>query len=386
MKTLLYFTPYNILKNNAGAISTAWNYLKIFERSGITVDYVNSADTWGGRLSEEDVALLKKKKLVRRVFSLPRKPNSIRQFKHWLGYRMLRLWRDIQPWRTIPNFVTNYNQYLFNKILKQDSYDYIIISYIYWADFVRNNPHTSNTQLIIDTHDFLTAQEWVGRKVNIGKTFAEEIRRLNFFDQIWTVSIEEQYLFQQFISKKVVLVPFCTDDHTNQYPGNKEYDIIYVAGDNRHNVKAAEWFFKQVYPLLSTSRRYCVVGNITKHIPDEANIHKVPYAENLEDYYSRAMLAICPMFSGTGVKVKVIEALSYGMPVVCSPRGVDGLANKTSNGCVAAESAEEFAKSINMLLSNVNYYKQVSEDAIGFFKKNHSPQRLQDIIHGALNN
>lgn len=372
------------MKNNAGAISTAWNYLEVFQQNGIVTDYVHSADTWGAPLDEEDAGFLKKKGLVRHIFSLYRKPDSISKLKHWLHYRLLRLCRDLRPQRAIPNFVTNYNQYLFNKILKEHSYDYIVISYVYWANFVWNNPYTGKAKLIIDTHDFLTAQEWAGGKINIGHAFSEEIRRLNFFDQIWTVSIEEKYLFQQFVTKKVVLVPFCTDDHTAPGTREKKYDIIYVAGDNLHNIKAAEWFFKNVYPLLDSSIKFCIVGAINKNIFEKINIHKVSYAPDLNDYYPHARIAICPMLTGTGVKVKVVEALSYGLPVVCNPRGVDGLVNKTENGCVVTESAIDFAAAIRELLANPGYYKEISMQAASFFIKNHSAQRLQNVVCNAL--
>jgi len=58
---------------------------------------------------------------------------------------------------------------------------------------------------------------------------------------------------------------------------------------------------------------------------------------NLVEFYQNVSIVICPMFSGTGVKIKVLEALSYGIPVVTNQRGVDGLLNKSANGCLVTE-------------------------------------------------
>ncbi len=384
-KSLLYFIPFNIMKNNAGAIRTAWNYLEAFHHLDMDVDYVHSNDTWGGPMSDTEVDDLKQTGLVRNIYHLNRKPENIRSLRHWLAYRIQRLGRDVSSGRSLPSFVTTYNQYLFNEILKKHRYDYIIISYAHWANLVRENRYTGNAKLIIDTHDFMTAQERVWKKFNVGRAFNKEIKRLSLFDAVWTVSADERYLFQQFVDKKVVLVPFCAQDHTMMEAVAKNYDIIYVGGDNVHNIKAADWFFKEVYPLLDASVRYCVVGRIHRYVPDRENIYKVPYAADLEDYYPRAKLAICPMLSGTGVKVKVVEALSYALPVVCSPRGVDGLLNKTENGCVVAASAPDFAAAIQKLLQNPDFYNEMRLQAGTFFQKNHKKENLYTIIGNALN-
>ncbi|WP_245562293.1 glycosyltransferase [Niabella aurantiaca] len=372
------------MKNNAGAHTRAWGLLEAFHRNGITVDYVHSEDTWGAPMSSEEREAMQQMKRVRNIYSLRRKPGSMQQLDQWLRYRMQRLWRDLSPRRSLPSFVTTYNQYLFNNILRANTYDYIVISYAHWGDLIKSNPCVRGAELIIDTHDFLTAQEQVWKKFDIGQAFGDEMKRLNYFDKIWAISAEEQYLFRQFSKKETVLVPFCTDDHTAIAETEKSYDILYVASDNRHNLKAADWFFREVYPLINPSFQWCVIGGIHQYIPDKENIKKIPYTDSLGAFYSRAKLAICPMLSGTGVKIKVIEALSYGLPVVCSPRGVDGLVNKTENGCIVARSATDFARAIQELLSMPDHYKKVSAQAGSFFQKNHTKETFFRIMTEAL--
>ena len=383
MKTLLYFIPFNIMKNNAGAISRAWALLEAFAQNGITVDYVHSNDIWGASMNADEQRELLKSGLVRSIYSVSKKPESILAVRQWLSYGIRRLGRELTLKRSLPNFATTFSRYQFEKILRENSYDYIVISYAYWVNLIRNSSYIKNAKLIIDTHDFLTAQEQNRRKFSIGKGFEEEMKRLAIFDQIWTISTEEQYLFSQFTSSPVTLLPFCTEDRSSNTT-EKRYDIIYVASDNPHNLKAADWFFREVYPLLTPSVKWCVIGSIHKYVPDKKNIHKVPYAESLDGYYSRAKLAICPMLSGTGVKIKVIEALAYGLPVICSPRGVDGLVNKTGNGCVVAESAAAFAKNIATLLSVPDQYEKMQRQAISFFQKNHTKEVFLQVMSETL--
>lgn len=347
--------------------------LEAFRRNGISVDYVHSNDIWGNKMEGNEREALLRSGMVRSVHSVSKKPENIFDLGQWLPYGIRRIGRALTFRRSLPDFATTYSRYLFNKILQDRSYDYIVISYAYWVNLVRKNPYIKDAKLIIDTHDFLTAQEQKRKKFSIGKGFAEEMERLAIFDQIWAISAEEQYLFSQFTTVPVKLLPFCTEDHTSNV-SEKNYDVIYVASDNPHNRRAADWFFNEVYPLLSSSFSWCVIGSIHKYVPDLDNVHKLPYVEDLGDYYTRAKLAICPMLSGTGVKIKVIEALAYGLPVVCSPRGVDGLVNKTENGCVVAQSETDFAAAIERLLLMPDHYKRIGEQAASFFKKNHTKE------------
>ena len=80
------------------------------------------------------------------------------------------------------------------------------------------------------------------------------------------------------------------------------------------------------------------------------------------------------MLTGTGVKVKVVEALAHGLPVVCTTRGVDGLPNKTLNGCLVTDDAAQFAQNIVDLLTDASFYNQQSARATITFNTGFSTQ------------
>jgi glycosyltransferase involved in cell wall biosynthesis len=111
------------------------------------------------------------------------------------------------------------------------------------------------------------------------------------------------------------------------------------------------------------------VGKICNYIPSFTNVTQVIFAESVREYYRKSKIAICPMLSGTGIKVKTVEALSFGLPVVCTLRGLDGLPSKTGNGCLRGDAKEEFAKHIHALLSDEKYYQHIRAQAIDTFNK-----------------
>lgn len=361
----------------------AWKLLAYFQKNEFEVDLVYNEVL--ERMSDIDIQQLKDIGGIKNIFGLRKKPQKGDFFSYLFRYKIGKLVKDRKYKKSFPNLVTPYNKRLFNKILAQNRYDYIIISYLYWAELIKNNSLTKGARLIVDTHDFLTSQEQQKKGFRIGVAFQDEINRVKLFDEVWVVSTDEEYLFSQFCDKKIRLVPIAFNAAIGQPKENTSFDLIYVASDNPHNVRAAQWFFKEVYPLLRSSISICVIGKVGSTIEDRPNIIKHQFVADLNEYYQRARVAICPMLSGTGVKVKVIEAMSHGLPIVCSRRGVDGLVNKSGNGCLVAEKKADFARLIEELLENQELYRRVSQEASAYFSEYHAKEVFERILDHAFN-
>ena len=102
--------------------------------------------------------------------------------------------------------------------------------------------------------------------------------------------------------------------------------------------------------------------------------------DDIEDFYQNAKIAICPMLSGTGIKIKVLEALSHSLPVVTNRRGVDGLLNKTLNGCIVENTGKDFAEAILKLLHDKSFYIEKKKEAEKYFLENHSFEKEKKVL------
>lgn len=371
---VLYFYPENPLLPNQGNNARAYALLHYFKKRNIQVDF---AGIESNSFSLKDIEELELKKLIEKGVLLKEFKRKKNRARYFFCY-------------SLPNKILNRikyfnrirlgNQSSFNSILKSSEYDYIIISYAYWAGLVIDNPYVKNAKLCIDTHDFLTSQFQDLKGFSLGKYFQKEIEILNYFDKIFVISAEENYLFSQFVKKEVITLSHIIDNNFSKTTDNKKYDLIYVASSNSHNIAGANWFFNSVYPLLNKEINILVIGKICSHIPDFENITKLTFVDNLDDYYSKSRVAICPMLSGTGLKIKVVEALSFGLPVVCNLRGVDGMNNKVNNGCLVTNIPQEFADNIKLLLSSKEKYAEISNYGKQYFIDNNDIQTCYNKI------
>lgn len=265
----------------------------------------------------------------------------------------------------------------FNKIIKATKFDAVVISYALWGKLIDEIPY--ETYKILDTHDFITGQR-KNKHNSIGKLFQDEMEILRSFDEIWTYSVEEQYIFEQFTDRKITLIPVSFPLNFESTDKSFVYDVIYVASNNPHNIAGIKWFLKEVLPHLQDVKIH-IVGNICKEIDDYDNVIKHGLVDDLTAMYRSAKIAICPMLSGTGIKIKVVEALSYGIPVVTNKRGVDGLINKTENGCIVTDDPKKFAEKMMHLLQNEEFYTKTKGEAISYFKNNHDPELELELLN-----
>ena len=363
---ILYFYPENPLLKNQGNNARALALLNYFKSRKIIVDYVGINDS---NFQYEAIEKLKVHSLINEGFllkSLSRKKNQLRYFfLYSLPRKIKNEFKDFNR--------TRFGQEkLFDEILAKKDYDFIIISYAYWSSLLKDSKHIKNSKLIIDTHDFLTSQFQNNKQFQLGKYFEKEIEILNMFDKVLVISNEEKFVFSQFLNKEVSIVTHALEESFNEQESSKKYDIVYVASNNDHNIKSAKWFFKNVYPKLDKDLKICVIGRIANHCDDGENIHKIEFVEDLQAIYKESKIAICPMLTGTGLKIKVVEAMSFGIPIVCNERGVDGLLNKTNNGCLVTNDPGKFANYIQKLSVDSTFYEVHSNYAKQFFMENHS--------------
>lgn len=385
MKKILYFFPINPLEKNEGNKMRALKLLEYFKDRNIQIDFVTQRE-YGSVWTQDDVEKFNKSQLASNLYILRRKPPKNNILRYLFSYKIPKLLLPPKvkvPKGSIPNHSTSFQVKQFNEILKKNSYDYIIISYAYWANMIFDNPFLKGAISIIDTHDFLSSQHQNDKHFKLGNAIDDEISRLRLFDQVWTISMDETYLFSQFLSSKVRFVPIMIN--SPQFSkANKKYDLIYVASQNQHNQMSAKWFFENVFPHFNGKITILVIGRITGYLKDYPGVTKIPFVNDLSDYYNQAKIAICPMLSGTGIKVKVVEALSYGLPVVCTSRGVDGLPSKMSNGCIVQNNPKKFAREIQQLLDDPDFYADQHQKGLElyntYFSKEKVYSQLDDVF------
>jgi GT2 family glycosyltransferase len=126
----------------------------------------------------------------------------------------------------------------------------------------------------------------------------------------------------------------------------------WLAGDASPNVDALEWFVRMVLPRL-VAQDPDIRVRVTGSNPPAAAcalagsaVELVGYVPDLRNLYEDTRVVIVPMRVGSGVKVKCLEAVQHGVPVVSTSVGAEGLALADPRAVVVADEAGAFADSV----------------------------------------
>ena len=194
-----------------------------------------------------------------------------------------------------------------------------------------------------------------------------EINYCRYFDVIVCMTNEDFQRLAEFIPlSKLKTINIGVDSHffdasskpVSSYQGNK---VLFV-GNYRHkpNRESVYYFIKYILPNIQKSIpdiEFWVVGGNAEMLDStilntNAGVHVKGYVEDVRPFYRDCTIFVAPIISGNGMRVKLLEAFSMGMPVVASPLAVHGFCVKANEELIIASSQKEFSLKIVDLLRN----------------------------------
>jgi glycosyltransferase involved in cell wall biosynthesis len=147
--------------------------------------------------------------------------------------------------------------------------------------------------------------------------------------------------------------------------------LLYIASANKINIGTINHFIEKTFPLIlkiHPETKLIVGGSICQELKKDHNIELKGNCDDLKSFYESGDIVINPELSGTGYKVKTLEALTYGMPIVATTAGAFGVTSKNNNHLFIADSPQEFAEIIDRLFCNPELIKTTGANAHKWIK------------------
>ena len=197
------------------------------------------------------------------------------------------------------------------------------------------------------------------------------------FSEVVVTTNEDERQIKVFNSQaKITVIPNGVDLDTFPYrqqdPGG--YKIVFVGGlDYFVNIDAACFFATQVFPQLQqkfTNATLTLVGSkpasavlaLTAKNPAIEVTGRVP---SIAEYLHQATVAVAPLRTGFGMKIKTLEYMAAGCPVVGSDRGLEGIevdSDRVPLRALRANTIDEYVEAISHLFNNAELREELSRN------------------------
>lgn len=176
---------------------------------------------------------------------------------------------------------------------------------------------------------------------------------LRMADVVIAITAKDAEVFRGMIpERRVVVTPMsCRPPHTASSPANGR--LLFVGSSYQPNVEAIEWFRQKVGPELERRRpghfTLTIAGSVCNALsPHAQGLREEPlgFVEDLGVVYAEAEIVVIPVQCGSGLKIKLVEALSHGKAVVTTWEGVRGVEGLAGSAVCVADESQKFADAI----------------------------------------
>ncbi len=170
--------------------------------------------------------------------------------------------------------------------------------------------------------------------------------------------------------KKISLSPTTFKEPKKKWVLNTNKEIIFLASIYKANIDSAGFIIELARKM--PEYKFHIIGSVcyklkSLHPPPNVNLHYVVSEEKKEELYLRSSIALNPMFSGAGMSTKLMEYISYGIPVISTEFGRRGWFKDLN--IVIAETLDEYQTKIRELSNNPELLETISKAEIDFSKK-----------------
>mgnify|MGYP001065131929 CR=1 FL=1 len=363
------FTPYLPYPLDTGGKIRSYHLLCAlaahFEVDLYTVYY-------GGKPSETDIGALQEH--CRRVILFPLD-------KSWRTRD--RIWRTLASLpRSVDHFQTPGSLEQAQQFLSDSEYDLVIADEICmtpYAELSPDLPRMVSRQKVDHLHygETAKARPWGLEKVldfiEAGKLRRYEKAKMPLYQACLACSAQDAALIRQDApAVPMLVIPNGVDLSTfvpSGRPKAREPTLLYVGSMNYYpNIDAVRFFFETMYESIRQ-----VVPDVGVQIvghappPEIQQLARLPRVEvtgtvpDVRPYYEQATVFIIPLRLGGGTRLKIVEAMAMGLPVVSTTVGATGLDVHSGEDILIADDAASFTDSVLRLLSGPELRARITE-------------------------
>jgi succinoglycan biosynthesis protein ExoO len=216
----------------------------------------------------------------------------------------------------------------------------------------------------------------------VSLTEEDECARLAKADIIIAIQQDEAaFLRSRLPSHRVIVAPMATYQTTKPQPGKNDL-VLFVGSMAAPNVDGLRWFLRTCWPRIRAKRsnvNFYVAGTVCQIMgPSRDGVRFLGFVSDLGPLYADAGVIVSPLRVGSGLKIKLIEAIGRGKAVVATSATLKGVADLLAKGVRVEDEPDAFAAAVVALLDDERARVELGAYGLELAAKHFSPASCYD--------
>lgn len=284
------------------------------------------------------------------------------------------------------------------EVLRENQFDIVQLEMLYMTPYMHTIRQHSNAKIILRSHNIehLIWERITEKTSNfIKKAYLNsltkklknyEINTLNSYDGIITISKHDaDYFRKKGCTIPLADVPFGVE--TDEYlPSEKEYEfpsLFHIGSMNwMPNEEGIKWFIDEAWPQINNKYPNVKLYLAGRMMPEwlkqlnKPNIEVVGEVPDAQDFIHSKAVMVVPLFSGSGIRIKIIEGMALGKAIISTRIGAEGINYTHDKNILIANDSTEYLKAIDKCFSGTEYCEQMGSAARQLILKEHSLEQV----------
>ena len=285
----------------------------------------------------------------------------------------------------ISRFYSNEFEKLIVTTLQNNEYDIIFLESLYVTPYIEKIRANSSAKLVYRAHNIeheIWERNTVEEKNNIKKQYLKlltkrlkqyEVDVINKVDAIVSISEKDKVVLTKLGSIKPVHVTpfgFDLDQLTQPKERNEVVNFFHIGSmDWEPNQEGIKWFLENVWNRIVEKNATLQFNLAGKRMPEwlkdwkQKNVTIIGEVEDAIQFIEENDVMIVPLFVGSGMRIKIIEGMAIGKPVIATKIAAEGISYKNEYDIVIADTEDEFVSQIEKMVENSGYTNQIGKNA-----------------------
>ncbi|MBC8986061.1 glycosyltransferase [Pedobacter sp. N36a] len=283
----------------------------------------------------------------------------------------------------------------FRNVLLENNFEFVQVEFHQLISFAKYIPRSSYRIFVHHELRFVREKRelelfsfssgFLNRVYKKNKSF--ELSALEKYDMVCTLSEVDKIILEKDLkTAKLVSSPVPIKAMASGTEYSFDHKLVFLGGEDHFpNKEGLDWFLRNCWTGLKANYpklELLVIGkwhqnSVAEYEAEVGAVNFVGYVEDLSNVLANSIF-IVPIRIGSGIRMKIIEAVNMGVPFVSTEVGVEGLCFKNGKDCLIGNTPQEFCSSIAKLIESDDLGPRLSKNALHTLNEENSYQKLMD--------